>query len=272
MKLTVDLKARIDGLSYEELLRRWRFAQVGDPLFSGESGGYWLERMRELRAAGVDHAAVSKAVGWETPVALSKPFSPGQLRRRVDEGSTCLPRIIGLSAKKRHGKDTLGRLLAQHGYRRIAFADALYEEVAHRYGVSVATLQHPLTKEMSLEALGGLSPRQALQQHGMEHRAQDAEYWVRRVEQAVDECPGQRWVITDVRLPNEAEWAESHGILVRVTRPGLPPDNDTHISETALDNWPFRYRVTNHENQSESMLEQLLGQLSPQATGPAESA
>ncbi len=172
------------------------------------------------------------------------------------------PHIIGLSAKKRHGKDTLGRqLVEQWGYRRIAFADALYEEVAHRYGVSVATLQHPLTKEMPLDALGWLSPRQALQQHGMERRAEDAEYWVRQVERAVDECPGQRWVITDVRLPNEAEYTESRGILVRITRPGLPPAPDAHISETALDNWPFRYQVANREGQSESMLRQLLGQL-----------
>ncbi len=65
MKLNADIRAYIDGMSYEELLRQWRFAPVGDPLFVGESGDYWVERMRELRALGADHVAASKSIGWQ---------------------------------------------------------------------------------------------------------------------------------------------------------------------------------------------------------------
>ena len=36
MDLTAENKAHIDGLSYEGLLSRWRFAPVGDPWFMGE--------------------------------------------------------------------------------------------------------------------------------------------------------------------------------------------------------------------------------------------
>ena len=65
MDLTPERKAHIDGLSYHALLSQWRFAPVGDPWFSGETGTYWGTRMRELRTAGADHVGVSKALGWD---------------------------------------------------------------------------------------------------------------------------------------------------------------------------------------------------------------
>lgn len=49
MKLTQENKKIIDSLNYEELLRRWRFAPIGDPWFSGETGNYWKERMSYLK-------------------------------------------------------------------------------------------------------------------------------------------------------------------------------------------------------------------------------
>ena len=66
MDLTVDNKAHIDGLHYDDLLRRWRFAPSGDPWLQDESGRYWGERMAELRKQGADHVGASKRVGWGT--------------------------------------------------------------------------------------------------------------------------------------------------------------------------------------------------------------
>jgi hypothetical protein len=65
MELTDKIKEAINQLSYEDLLRSYRFAPAGDTRFQGESGEYWIKRMNELRDAGADHAAASKAVGWE---------------------------------------------------------------------------------------------------------------------------------------------------------------------------------------------------------------
>lgn len=66
MDLTPQNKARIDGMSYEQLLGHWRFAPVGDPWFQGETGDYWKERMKELRARPeTDHVGSSKSLGWE---------------------------------------------------------------------------------------------------------------------------------------------------------------------------------------------------------------
>ncbi len=70
MKLTDKLKATIDSMSYEDMLRNWRFAPIGDALFQDESGDYFSKRMKELRSqpdADARHVAASKSIGWDAP-------------------------------------------------------------------------------------------------------------------------------------------------------------------------------------------------------------
>ena len=65
--LDPKVKAEIDSLSYEQLLSAWRFASAGDLRFQGESGKYWAERMKELRAlpdGDEEHTRASKSIGW----------------------------------------------------------------------------------------------------------------------------------------------------------------------------------------------------------------
>ncbi len=65
MELTEELKKEIDAMSYESMLRKWRFDP--DPiiigLFQGESGDYFTKVMAEKRKT-VDHVKVSKKLGW----------------------------------------------------------------------------------------------------------------------------------------------------------------------------------------------------------------
>ena len=63
--MTDQEKAKIDAMSYEALLRAWRFAPVGDPRFQGEHGQYWSRRMAEKRNVEEDHGVgASKRLGW----------------------------------------------------------------------------------------------------------------------------------------------------------------------------------------------------------------
>ena len=67
MKLTIENKQYIDLLSYEELLRYWRFAPAGDTWFQDETGDYWYKRMNELRlrpGGQEEHVRASKAIGF----------------------------------------------------------------------------------------------------------------------------------------------------------------------------------------------------------------
>lgn len=63
--MTLEEKAWIDNSTYEELLRRWRYAPVGDPIFQSEVGQYFKEVMFKKRDADPDEAVrASKRVGW----------------------------------------------------------------------------------------------------------------------------------------------------------------------------------------------------------------
>ena len=64
--MTDQMKAWIDGASYEALLRRWRNAPGGSPWFQGEVGDYYkqvmAQRMTEIHPS--EHVAASKRIGW----------------------------------------------------------------------------------------------------------------------------------------------------------------------------------------------------------------
>lgn len=65
--MTPEQKIWIDGASYEELLRRWRFAAVGDQIFRGDTGEYYQKVMEEKRkrVGESGHVSASKSIGWE---------------------------------------------------------------------------------------------------------------------------------------------------------------------------------------------------------------
>ena len=62
-----EMKKWIDSASYEELLRKWRFAPAGSPWFQGEIGIYFDEVIRKKRKeiGDEEHTRISKAIGWE---------------------------------------------------------------------------------------------------------------------------------------------------------------------------------------------------------------
>lgn len=58
-------KALIDGMSTEQLLRRYRFSQIGDPIFQGDTGEYYMQVLFAKRAKDPEAwPKISKAVGW----------------------------------------------------------------------------------------------------------------------------------------------------------------------------------------------------------------
>jgi len=65
MDLTPENKKIIDGKNYRSLLNGWRYMAVGDPWFQGETGVYWANRMKDLRALEPDPVAVSKEIDRE---------------------------------------------------------------------------------------------------------------------------------------------------------------------------------------------------------------
>lgn len=65
MDLNPATKAHIDSKSLEQLLAYVRFAPIGDSWMIGETGGYWLTRLRELRDVDRNRfLEVSQRIGW----------------------------------------------------------------------------------------------------------------------------------------------------------------------------------------------------------------
>jgi len=154
--------------------------------------------------------------------------------------------LIGMSGRKRSGKDTFAaRLVAEHGFTRVAFADPMREmalaldpyvdlqgfrlsELIDAYGWELAKEQFPEVRR-TLQRLGTEAGRDVLGES----------LWVDAAMRKVDalRAAGTPVVVTDVRFPNEAEAIDgAGGYLLRVERPGLP-EGDLHESETALDTW-----------------------------------
>ena len=59
-------KKWIDDASYEDMLARWRFAELGDQMFQGETGDYYAKVMHQKRDAlsQKDQVSASKSAGW----------------------------------------------------------------------------------------------------------------------------------------------------------------------------------------------------------------
>lgn len=158
-----------------------------------------------------------------------------------------MQKVVGLVGLRGAGKDKTAQFLVAQGWRRIAFADALYLEVAEAFGVTVAFLQHRDTKESPLPELAlvnckdelfvgcflayedhvaardGLvlapmtvrltqprSPREILQVWGTEYRRQmyRDDYWRAQVAAVVMANPDQNFVVSDVRFPDEGKLIE----------------------------------------------------------------
>lgn len=160
--------------------------------------------------------------------------------------------VVGLIGRKRAGKDTLAaRLVQEHGFTRVAFADPLKAILWDMNPVvrgDMARLQWVVQREGWEAAKGLTEVRRLLQTLGVSVRDRiGPATWVSTAMTQVLTAGGPV-VITDVRFPNEAaQITAAGGVLVRIVRDGLPQDAAAqHISETALDNWAVRVTIENN--------------------------
>ena len=149
------------------------------------------------------------------------------------------------------GKDTLAaRLIAEHGYTRVAFADPLkaaalavdpviglyhLAEMVRSYGWDRAK-RHP-------------EVRRFLQRLGVAMRAIDPDIWVRPLAASVAATDGPV-VVTDCRFPNEYDWARAVGAsTVRIRRPhqdaGSSEMHESEMMAADVEGFPTRWTVTN---------------------------
>ena len=67
MSLSEEERKNILGMSYYDMLKKWRFCPIGSGYFSGEKGTFFRRTMEEKKLElSVDEAVrISKKVGWD---------------------------------------------------------------------------------------------------------------------------------------------------------------------------------------------------------------
>lgn len=145
---------------------------------------------------------------------------------------TTKAKVVGLLAEAGSGKDTVysifKTLLSDKTVVRIAFGDAVKEEVADRHDISIEDLED--NKE---------SFRNILQHWGTEYRRKSDEfYWIKKIKPQVDILKTNADVIvfTDVRFLNEADFIrkELKGSIIKITAEADRVLKSDHRSETEM--------------------------------------
>lgn len=209
------------------------------------------------------------AMGAES-IENALPRGHGSTDQPINRSTDRTPKLIGLSGGYGAGKDTAAGLLCRldwNSARSVAsFAQPLRAEIGATLtrGVWPAAMPESLRRELdgmtTLElAEKPTTPRarRLLQWWGVDYRrAQDREYWIRRLLWSLD--PERMYVISDVRFANEARMVRQlGGVVWRIERPvddAIAPER-LHASER-LD-WEADLTLYNHGTVDE--LEAALG-------------
>lgn len=155
--------------------------------------------------------------------------------------------IIGFGHKARQGKNTaaiavLNSMPVESRARLYAYADALRAEVkraVREAGGQEQLIANMLCPDWVVPEQG--KPRALLQWWGTDYRrAEDTNYWVKRLQETLEREQPEIALITDVRFPNEADAIHAAGgVLVKVVRTTKPDVLvRPHPSENALDGYP----------------------------------
>lgn len=168
--------------------------------------------------------------------------------------------IIALHGHAQSGKDTIAGILSKYGYERVAFADALREALYRLNPVIGINLDidgrpiparlAPFVDEYGWEAAKntGQETRRLLQVLGTEVGREliSNTVWIDIVRQKMAD-PNKRYVITDLRFPNEYDEMAKYGpdiVFAKVRRPGVGPVNG-HVSDAGLPEYLFDVIIDN---------------------------
>lgn len=149
--------------------------------------------------------------------------------------------LIGIAGRAGHGKDTIGNMLVDYGYQRVAFADKVREAALAIDPIIQYELDHVHASNRlsyivqwagwdKAKMLGDV--RQLLQRIGTEmgRNMLAPNVWIDALRPTLDRR--KKYVITDVRFENEIEFITSNGGVVWfVQRPQLDSEPVEHASE-----------------------------------------
>lgn len=162
--------------------------------------------------------------------------------------------LVGVVGKARHGKDSVGNILLEHGFMKEAFAKPVKDAAKAIWGFTDDQLYGEESVKNAMDPRWNISPRMAMQFLGTEFGRDllpkltpqfGSGFWVEHFRQRYEKylqdhksnpanCTSNL-VVCDVRFPNEAKLIKDlNGLVVRVKRPSLenkePPNANAAIA------------------------------------------
>lgn len=154
--------------------------------------------------------------------------------------------IVGIGHYARTGKDSLAEILVRdHGFTRVAFADAL-KALVYDTDACVAMLVDLYGWETAKERFPAMV-RQPLIDVGNAARHRIGEdVWIKALSRDPEFVGSEHVVIPDMRYPNEARWVNAmrDGVTIKVTRPGVCP-LDNVADQALVDFADWDYEIAN---------------------------
>ncbi len=169
-----------------------------------------------------------------------------------------LPQIIGITGRKFNGKDTLGNYLVNNfSYKKLSYADPIKDITRILFGFNEEQLYGSLKE--TIDDNWNTTPRNIMQFLGTEifRKQMDQvipnigeDFWIKCLEvkmtNLLKENPNQKFVICDVRFPNEVESIKKlGGTVIRVKRE-LSTNNDLHESEKYIESLDVDFEMINN--------------------------
>ena len=173
--------------------------------------------------------------------------------------------ILGIMGKAQHGKDTLGKMLADGFYEithkkyvLMAYGTELKRKVQADFDLNYEQLwgngketpdprfPKPIRAETDYQKYW--TPREILQNYGQFYRTVFPDFWVRALFDVIEDKKYENVIITDARHINEVKAVKSRkGFVIKIVRnieTGV--HNQNHISETALDKYKADFVIKNY--------------------------
>lgn len=163
--------------------------------------------------------------------------------------------IIGISGKKRCGKDTAGMylssLLGAENAKTMYWATKMKIAAAEMLGLPPYHFFTDANKEKAYEIAAGvfISGREFLQKFGTDcfRDVFHKNFWVFQAMKDIKARKEGIILIPDTRFPNEYEAIKDKGgYVIRVCKDLPPAPGDDHPSETALDDYNFDLVIDNN--------------------------
>lgn len=180
--------------------------------------------------------------------------------------------IIGISGKMGVGKDYIVEHMLIPKIRAsgkrvltISFADQIKINAASQNNIDIITMYGDKTPEIR-KMLQTVGTEQGRMKHGEDIWIKYVSNWIKlwKMKDLADV-----FIITDCRFKNEVRWVESQGIVIRIEAPDrnlerlkresngstkLLESIQSHVSETELDDYDFKYTIDNSKKTNQDLI------------------